>query len=240
MSDSPQPRAETEALVVRDLGRMAYAEAYAIQQETLDGVYRGEGPETLLVVEHEPVITVSKRQSAAGHVLHSAERLAAMGITLEATDRGGDVTYHGPGQLVAYPIVRLAPRGLNAGSYMRLLEGVIIETLDHFGIAGHREQGATGVWVPLNAIAKERRPIAPIDGPATAKIAALGIRIRRNIAMHGLALNVDPDLSHFGTIVPCGLTGRPVTSMAQVLGDQPDFDEVKAHLTATLQRHLAV
>ena len=200
-----------------DLGRMAYGPAFSEQQRVSQAVIDGEIPATVLLVEHDPVITVTPRKSAAKHVLASADKLAAMGIAVEPTNRGGDVTYHGPGQLVAYPILRLSQFGLNLGRYMRLLEEVVIATLARFDIKGHREEGATGVWVEANDATGRR-----------AKICAMGVRVRRNVTMHGLALNVDPDLSHFDLIVPCGLHGRKVTSIAGLCdGVAPPVDEVK-------------
>jgi lipoyl(octanoyl) transferase len=212
----------TPALAVRDLGRLAYAAALAVQQQTHEAVLSGHNPPTLLLVEHDPVITVSQRQGAGQHLLASPQRLAELGIALETTDRGGDITYHGPGQLVAYPIVRLADLGLNVGRYMRLLEQVVIDTVGAWGIEGRRIEGRTGVWV----------------GPA--KLCAMGVRVRRNVSLHGLALNVSTDLAHFQTIVPCGLADATVTSLQRLLGPRcPDMDQVKAALIVQARRWLA-
>ncbi len=218
-SPSPEPR-------VRDLGRLAYAEALTIQRAVNEAVGEGREPMTVLLVEHDPVITVTPRKGAAGHVLLPRERLAALGVDVQETDRGGDVTYHGPGQLVAYPILRMAPLGLNLGRYMRFLEGVVIDTLAAFGVEGERDASATGVWVR-----------DPGRGGELAKVCAMGVRVRKNTTMHGLALNVSTDLSHFGLIIPCGLAGRPVTSLRDLLGDAaPTMDEVKATLVGVLTR----
>jgi lipoyl(octanoyl) transferase len=170
----------------------------------------------IMLVEHEPVITLSHRKSVPGHLLADSEKLSQMGITLAPTNRGGDITYHGPGQLVAYPILRLGTFGLTVSSYMRLLEEVVIRTLETFGITGSRETGKTGVWV-------QRVPEQP-----TEKICAMGVRVKRGISLHGLALNVDPDMSHFATIVPCGIADRSVTSLKQCLADAcPTMQQVK-------------
>jgi len=213
-SSSPQP------LDVRDLGRLAYLDACAVQQQTHQHVLDGGRP-TLLLVEHDPVITVSRRKSAAGNLLAEPQALARLGIDVQPTDRGGDITYHGPGQLVAYPILRLNDLRLNVGRYMRLLEQIVIDTLTQWDIHAHRDHCATGVWIDND------------------KICAMGIRVRRNVTLHGLALNVDPDLSHFETIIPCGLHGRGVTSLKKLLGPKcPTMSDVKAALTATIQRHV--
>ncbi|MEM6854358.1 MAG: lipoyl(octanoyl) transferase LipB [Planctomycetota bacterium] len=205
-----------------DLGRRGYAEAWAVQRERNDAVSLGEARPALILVEHDPVITVSHRKGVRDHVLASPEELERLGIDLQETDRGGDVTYHGPGQLVAYPILRLNDHGLNLGRYMRLLEDAVIATAAAFGITGQAEQGATGVWVPMP------------EGH-TAKLCAMGVRIRKNTTLHGLALNVTTDLTHFQNIDPCGLGGRPVTSLDQLLGDDcPSMDEVKHALARQL------
>ena len=210
-----------------DLGRMPYPAALARQRAVHAQVLAGDAEDTLLLVEHDPVITVSARKGATAHVLAPPADLERLGIEVHETDRGGDVTYHGPGQIVAYPILRMMRYRLNVGRYMRLLEQVIIDTLETFDIDAHAEAGATGVWIA-----------DALDGPA-AKIAALGVRVRRNVTMHGLALNVTTDLTHFDTIVPCGLAGRRVTSMQRLLGGRtPDLSDVKRELTGQLNHHL--
>lgn len=212
---------------VFDLGRLAYRAAYDRQVAELERVAtsretNGSHIGTLLLVEHDPVITVSNRPTAAANLTATPDMLAHAGVTVEPTDRGGDITYHGPGQLVAYPILDLNRLHLRLHDYMRLLEEAVIGTLAVYGVEGSREQGATGVWVPTGPV------------PQTAKIAAMGVRVRRWISMHGLALNVDPNLAHFDLIVPCGLTGRSVTSMAKVLGTPPPMQEVKQTLVQQL------
>jgi lipoyl(octanoyl) transferase len=248
------------ALEVTDLGRMPYARALAVQREVNRAVSRGEAVgssgavASLLLVEHDPVVTLTHRPGVWDNLLATPDRLKEMGIDVQVTDRGGDVTYHGPGQLVAYPILQLKPLGLNLGSYMRLLEHVVIDVLAEFGIKGMREKGAIGVWVDVSGvgyrgsgIGKRKSeggeqwastPYTPDPRPQTqlAKICALGVRVRKNTTMHGLALNVTTDLSHFKAIDPCGLGGRPVTSLAELLGDRvPGMDEVKGVLVEKLR-----
>jgi len=216
-----------------DLGRMAYAEAFDVQRAHLEEVVAaragGGDPGRILFVEHDPVITVSKRAGAAGHLLASRQRLEQLGVQVEPTDRGGDITYHGPRQLVVYPILDLNALNLRLVPYMRLLESVVIETLERFGIPGQRDENATGVWTPTKGA----------EG-ATAKIAAMGVRVRKWVTMHGLALNVDPEMSHFELIVPCGLHGRAVTSMRRVLGDRcPSIAEVREAMREAFTARLA-
>ncbi len=210
-------------LEVIDLGRLGYAPAYDAQQrhhETVLG-WRADAeagePRPLgrvLIVEHDPVITVSRRPGVAEHLLASEELLASRGIEVCPTDRGGDITYHGPGQVVLYPIVDLKRAGVRVVEWVRLLEQAVIEAIGAYGIAGERDPEATGVWVAGGG-----------DAPA-AKVCAIGVRVRKWVTMHGLALNVRTDLSHFGMIVPCGLAGRPVTSLEALLGDRcPSFSE---------------
>jgi lipoyl(octanoyl) transferase len=211
---------------VTDLGRMAYPQALEVQRATHRRVLDGLCPPTVLLVEHDPVITVSRRRGAAGHVLADAPHLAQLGIAVQPTDRGGDVTYHGPGQLVAYPILNLHNLGLSIGSYMRLLEQVAIDTAAAFGVTACRDAGFTGAWV---------------TGPGLPprKLCALGVRVSRGVTMHGLAFNVTTDLSHYRTIVPCGLPDRGVTSLADLLGASvPAMAVVKQTLVAALARQI--
>jgi lipoyl(octanoyl) transferase len=215
-------------LVFRDLGRMSYAEALAVQRSLHEGVVADrdrvpDAPMPVLFVEHDPpVITVSRRPGADAHLLASPELLAAEGIEVAETDRGGDITYHGPGQLVVYPILDLNRLSLRIHGYMRLLEDVVTRTLAPFGIEGHRDVCATGVWVGGATQMPEPDGAGGSDVCALPKsgrkICALGVRVSRWVSMHGLALNVTTNLAHFGLIVPCGLAGRPVTSMAAELG----------------------
>lgn len=217
----------TRDIEVIDLGRLGYRAAYAVQMahhaEVLEARSAGGSPAArVLLVEHDPVITVTRKALAGGHVLAGVEALAGLGVALEETDRGGDVTYHGPGQVVAYPIVDLNRFGLRLHAYMRLLEEAVIRVLAGYGIEGRRDPSATGVWV------------AGADG-GEAKIAAMGVRVRRWVSLHGLALNVRPDMAHFGLIVPCGLHGRAVTSLERALGARcPSTEETRARVGAAI------
>ena len=189
---------------VIDLGRMGYRAAWAAQGAAHADVAAG-GPERVLVVEHPPTITVGRRPTGLTHVLADSGQLARLGVDLVESDRGGDVTYHGPGQLVVYPIVRLSDHGFTVSGYVHWLERVVVDALDELGVPAHADPAAVGVWT-------DREPAA--------KVCAIGVRIRRGVTMHGLALNVATDLAGFGLIVPCGLAGRPVTSLRQELGDR--------------------
>lgn len=204
---------------VIDLGLISYRDAWALQEQAHERVMEG-GEEALFLLEHKPVITFGRRAGdSAKNLIASKERLAEMGVEVVESDRGGDITFHGPGQLVAYPIVRLNGHGLSVGGYVRRLEDVIIATLGKFGIEAFKDDCAIGVWVG------ERGAACGANG--SAKICALGVRIKRGISMHGIALNVTTDLDYFNLINPCGL-GRPVTSMAKELGEKtPAMSEVK-------------
>ncbi len=216
-----------------DLGRCSYTDAYEAQcahhEEVLAARQAGK-PEVgrILTVEHTPpVITVSRRPGANDNLLASAERLAARGIEVCATDRGGDITYHGPGQLVVYPIIDLATIGVRLHDYLRLLETVVIESCTDRGLQAERDDCATGAWIRQKGAGQ------------TAKICAIGVRVRRWVTMHGLALNVTTDLSHFDLIVPCGLHGRAVTSLERELPTGcPSVDEVRADVVTRLIEHL--
>jgi lipoyl(octanoyl) transferase len=212
---------------------MAYEPAYQAQLAHLDEVMAAReagtpAPGYLLLVEHDPVITISRRAGAAAHLLATPALLERHGVAVAETDRGGDITYHGPGQVIAYPVLDLNLLNLGLHDYMRLLEQAVMDTCAAFGVMTHRDPKATGVWV--------RSAAQGMD----AKIAAMGVRVRRWVSLHGLALNVKTNLDHFGLIVPCGLAGRPVTSLRQQLGEAcPAMGEVKATLAAALRRGLA-
>ncbi len=192
---------------------MPYAEAFAMQRELVERRKRGGIPDQLLIVEHLPVVTMGRNGHDA-NLLAAPELLERAGIAFHRTDRGGDVTFHGPGQIVGYPIFDLREWKRDVVAYVRGIEETIIQALGEFGIEGGREPGATGVWVQAPA------------GPA--KIAAIGIHISRWVTSHGFALNVDTDLDYFRYIVPCGLT-KPVTSM-RALGSRARREEVVAAL----------
>jgi lipoyl(octanoyl) transferase len=200
------------------LGRLEYGKAYRAQTEHLEEVLasRESGtpePGRILVVEHDPVITVSRRAGARDHLLATPALLARHGVALAETDRGGDITYHGPGQLVLYPILDLNHLNLGLHAYMRMLEEAVIRACRDFGIPAARDACATGVWVPPDPQVQPAPAACGAGGGAGAKICAMGVRVRKWVSMHGLALNVSTNLDHFNLIVPCGLAGRPVTSL---------------------------
>lgn len=200
---------------LQDLGIQRYQDAWSIQEQAHAGVLAG-GPEHIVLVEHPPVITFGRRAEIMGqnNLLASSDALAKMGVEVVQSDRGGDVTFHGPGQLVVYPILRLADHKLSVGSYVRLLQEVVIKALGELGVESHRDESAVGVWVG--------------QGDRAEKICALGVRIRRGVSMHGLALNVTTDLNYFNLIVPCGICNRGVTSIQKILGDRtPSMQRVK-------------
>ncbi|PKB75038.1 MAG: hypothetical protein BZY68_01460 [SAR202 cluster bacterium MP-SAtl-SRR3965592-G2] len=185
------------------LGTVEYHRAWELQVELAAKVHDGAQPNTLLLLEHSPVYTKG-RLSKPEHILLSDEELRQKGIGVYEADRGGQVTFHGPGQLVAYPVVDLREWG-GPVKYVRTLERIIVDSLADFKITAETIDGITGVWV---------------DG---AKIAAIGVKISRGVAYHGFAINVTTDLSYYSHIVPCGIADRPVTSMAKVLGEDVDM-----------------
>jgi lipoyl(octanoyl) transferase len=178
-----------------------------VQEAAARALKDGAGEERLFLLEHPPVITLG-RNARAGDVLLAPAALAERGVLVERCNRGGQVTYHGPGQLVGYPVLDLHPDRRDVGRYLRDLEEVLIRTLAGFGIAAGRSSGCTGVWV------------------GEEKIASIGVHLSRWVTTHGFALNVSTDLSAFGLIVPCGLRARGVTSMGRLLGRPPALDEV--------------
>lgn len=206
------------------LGRLDYSTSLRLQQSLVDLRKRGAIGDVLLLLEHSPVITLG-RNAKRKHVLASNERLAEAGVEVFECDRGGDVTYHGPGQLVAYPIFDL--RGfsptIGAVEFVRRLEEVLIRTCADFGIATERVAGMTGVWTKENLPQRHRDPESSGE---QAKIAAIGVHISRGVTSHGFALNVSTDLTYFDLIVPCGITAKPVTSIAKELGRPMAMDEV--------------
>jgi lipoyl(octanoyl) transferase len=198
---------------VKRLGLIGYERALDLQRELVDRRKRGEIPDQLLLLEHPDVITLGvKTRNDRTHVLESDASLAEKGIALFETGRGGDVTYHGPGQLVGYPILDLNPHRRDVHRYVRDLEETLIEAVATFGIAAGQVPGLTGIWVDTP------------DGQS--KLAAIGVRISRWVTSHGFALNVNTDLSRFGLIVPCGIADKGVTSMERLLGRRLPMDEV--------------
>lgn len=195
-------------IVFRHLGsNIPYANALRLQHELVDAIAEEREPETVLTLEHAPVITLGRRAHPA-HVLLPPEALTEKGIALIPVDRGGDVTYHGPGQLVSYPLLRLDRRGLTPRHYLRLLEEAVIRLLAGLGIPAGRLEGYTGVWTD------------------TGKICAIGVASRRWVSFHGIALNLAPDWTHWSYIVPCGIADKPLTSVERILGRPVTADEV--------------
>lgn len=190
------------------LGTVEYLRAREMQDTLVERVHDGTSANTLLLLEHPHVYTRG-RLSRDEHLLSPEADLSAAGIPVHDTDRGGQITYHGPGQLVGYPVINLRRSGLGPPQYVRTLEHVIVATLSDLGIDAHTEDGLTGVWT---------------DG---GKIAAIGVKISRGVAFHGFAINVNTDLSWYRHIVPCGISDRPVTSIAAELGEAPDLEAVR-------------
>jgi len=201
-------------IAVRRLGRIEYDAALALQQELVEDRRAGRIGDTLLLLEHPPVITLGVRtRGRPSNVLASPDDLLAAGVRVVETGRGGDVTYHGPGQLVGYPIFDLRPDRCDVHQYVRDLEEALILAVRRFGVSAGRVTGLTGVWV----------------GPAGRedKLAAIGVRISRWITSHGFALNVTTDLNNFGLIVPCGITDHGVTSLEHLVGHEVSMIEVE-------------
>ena len=195
---------------MRRLGTVEYQAALDLQKQLVEDRKNGRIPDQLLLLEHPPVITLGvKTRNDRSNVLGTPESLAAQGVALFETGRGGDVTYHGPGQLVGYPILDLKPDRCDVHRYVRDLEEVLIHAVADFGITAGRIPGLTGIWVEDE------------------KLAAIGVRISRWVTSHGFALNVSTDLSRFGLIVPCGITDKGVTSMERLLGRPVPMAEVE-------------
>ncbi len=205
---------------VLDWGRTRYADALARQRALVAQRKADAAQDTLVFTEHDPVYTVGVRPGADRHLVWSEAALRAAGIEVARTNRGGDITYHGPGQIVGYPVVSLRERR-DLHAYLRLLEQVLIDAVAAFGIPAARRDGMTGIWT------------------GTRKIAAIGVAVSAWVTYHGFALNVDPDLAHFGGIVPCGITDGTVTSMAAELGAAPAPAAVKTALAQAFAERFA-
>jgi lipoyl(octanoyl) transferase len=198
------------------LGTVDYAEAHRLQRELQAKRIAGEIDDIVLLLEHPPVLTMG-RSAKEQHIIAAPEVLAARGISVHEVGRGGDVTYHGPGQLVAYPIIDLKPDRRDVRKYMWSLEETMIRTCAHFGLSAGRVEGLNGAWI------------------ADRKVGAVGVRISRWVTMHGLALNADSNLTHFDLIVPCGIPDKTVTSLSAELGRTVGVPEALDPLT----RHFA-
>jgi lipoyl(octanoyl) transferase len=196
----------------RWLGLTAYGDGLRLQERAVERLRAGEGDEQLLLLEHPHVFTLG-RAADSSNILADAAQLVAYAIEVHETGRGGDVTYHGPGQLVGYPIVNLKPDRCDVHRYVRDIEEVLIRTVGEYGVTGGRIKGLTGVWV------------------GDEKVAAIGVRIARWVTSHGFALNVNTDLRYFRMIVPCGISDKGVTSLARLTGRALDLREVAAVVT---------
>lgn len=208
-------------MLVLNLGREPYERAWELQHRLVKARQEERIDDILILLEHEPVITLG-RVADASHILASAEELRKAGITVHRVERGGGVTYHGPGQLVGYPILSLETHHLGVSEYMHALEEVLIRTLSDFGVPAYRLRDVIGVWA------------------GGGKIASLGARVERGVTYHGFALNVAPNLEHFSLIVPCGLTEARITSMQCELGKPVEMQSVRERLTWNFGQVFAV
>ena len=218
-------KALVRSLEVRRLGLVPYDEALAMQRQLVEERRAGRIPDLLLLLQHPPVITLGvKGDGGRANIVATDERLAELGITVQETGRGGDVTYHGPGQIVGYPIVDLRPDRCDVHRYVRDLEDVMIRVCADYGVTAGRIQGLTGTWVGAE------------------KIGAIGVRLSRWITSHGFAFNVSTNLDHFKLIVPCGISDRGVTSLERATGRRLDTgqveDAVVRHFEDTFDRQL--
>jgi len=206
------------SLEIRRLGLVPYADALALQRSLVEDRRSGRVGDLLLLVQHPHVITLGVRgDGGRSHILASAGTLGARGIEVHETGRGGDITYHGPGQIVGYPIVDLKPDRCDVHRYVRDLEDVLIRAAGDYGVVASRVAGLTGVWA----------------GPGSNdKLAAIGVRISRWVTSHGFAFNVNTDLDYFNLIVPCGIADRGVTSLSRLLGRPIDVREVEERIAA--------
>jgi lipoate-protein ligase B len=205
---------ETQKIIVKDLGLAPYQAVWDLQKKMQQQRIKGEIEDTLILVEHEPVYTLGKNANE-NHLLQSRDE----SVDVFNIERGGDITFHGPGQIVGYPILDLSNYKKSVSWYMRTLEQLTIDVLENFGITATRIDGLTGVWV------------------GDEKIAAQGVRISRWVTMHGFALNVNPDLSFYDGIIPCGIFDHGVTSMEQFLGEKQDMETVKQVVIEKFNQH---
>lgn len=224
---------KNKTIKIIDLGHKSYSESLEVQENYFNGTIslkrsnrKTDNPQPthnyLLWVEHPPVFTLGK-SGKMEHLLVDKEALAEKGIEFYQTNRGGDITFHGPGQLVVYPIIDLDNFFTDIHKYLRFLEEAVIETLKEYGLNGSRSQGETGVWLEVGT-------------PFARKICAMGVRASRWVTMHGLAFNINTDLSYFDHIVPCGIQGKGVTSLSKELRREIGLEEVKEKLKTHLGR----
>lgn len=211
-----------ESFTFHDLGRIAYADALTIQTNAFDALLRAKaegakGENVLYFCEHQPVLTIGKSGKEA-NLLIPEQLLQQRGVSFYHTNRGGDITYHGPGQITGYPVFDLEHWHLGLKQYIHTLEEIIIRFLALYGIKGERLEGATGVWIDPEVKGRAR------------KICAIGVKSSRYVTMHGFALNINTDLSYFSLINPCGFTDKGVTSLQKELGEKQDFELAKQQL----------
>lgn len=211
----PPPEPMNRTIEIRRVGLLPYAEGLALQRSLVEDRQRGRIDDVLLLVEHPHVLTLGVRgDGGRAHILETAERLARLGVEIHEAGRGGDVTYHGPGQIIGYPILDLKPDRCDVHRYVRDLEEVLLRTAADFQIQAHRVTGLTGVWVGHK------------------KLAAIGVRIARWVTSHGFALNLSTNLAFFDLIVPCGISDRGVTSIEACLKRRVPREDVEARLVA--------
>jgi lipoyl(octanoyl) transferase len=220
----------TRDITAHWLGRIPYADALAMQERILAARVRGEVPDTLLLVEHPPVITTGRGAKAA-HILADEATRKRLGVDFFETGRGGDVTYHGPGQLVAYPIFDLKPDRCDVRRYVRDLGRVMVLLANKHGVAAGMIEGDSkliGVWADLDAPGTwpEGTTVDSLGARRVGKIGAIGVRLSRWVTMHGLAFNASTDLASYGLIVPCGISDRAVTSLLALTGSAPSVEEL--------------
>ena len=200
-----------------DWGRTAYTDAFGRQKTLVEQRRHNLTPDHLIFTEHAPVYTMGLRKGADQHLIWDEATCASQGIEIVRSNRGGDITYHGPGQIVGYPIISLQARR-DLHNYLRDLESIVIRTLAQFGLDSDRREGKTGIWL------------------GSRKICAIGVAVRSWVTYHGFAINVNTDMRHFSGIVPCGITDGTVTSMASELGGPVDQEDVKSALAVEFQK----
>lgn len=230
-------------LQVIDLGLIDYERAWKLQDEYAAQIAEGTRPPTLLLLEHPHTFTFGRRGNAE-NLLWSPEELQRRGVGVHWVDRGGDVTYHGPGQLVGYPLLPLSPISHLAPSripdadyvgYVRKLEKTLITALARLGLVSGQQTGLTGVWVQADVYSRCTR-CRPEDRQKPAKVAAIGVKVdARGVSRHGFALNVDPDMEYFDGIIACGLADHPVVSLADLLDPIPPMEKVKAEVVSAFR-----
>ena len=237
-------------IIVEDLGLIEYETAWKLQEQYAVEIAEGKRPPTLLLLEHPHVYTFGRRGKQE-NLLWGESQLKEKGIAIHWVDRGGDVTYHGPGQLVGYPLIPLFPlspreRGRGEGGerilkadyvgYVRKLEKVIITALARLGLVSGQRQGLTGVWIQADVHSRCSR-CSPEDRNKPAKIAAIGVKVdARGVSRHGFALNVNPDMEYWDGIIACGLQAEPVVSLADLFPEPPSMEQVKAEVVKAFEK----